>query len=107
MQAIDKDGQLPGSGSPERAIDADQIAEIELLGDPLTDFSNLFLPDHDLDGAGPVFEIQEMGLPHTPAQDDAPRRPNPRGRHTVIWQFSDAGNGLMPIKALAPWINAQ
>ena len=51
VSAVGEDGQLAGLGAAERAVDADQVAEVELGGERPAGLADLVLADEDLDPA--------------------------------------------------------
>ena len=59
---------------PKRAVDADQVAQVEHLGQRPALLADLLLADHDLDLAGPVPDVEEVHLALPAALDDAPGR---------------------------------
>src|SRR5205823_11470014 len=67
---LGEDSQLAGPGVADAAVDADQITEVEELGERPAQVADLPLTDEDLDGAGPVAELEEDDLPLTPAEHD-------------------------------------
>ena len=78
-QLLGEDRQLAGLGVAEAAVDADQVAQVELLDEAPAELADLLLADEDLDALGPVAKLEEDDLPlpapeHDPAGDPH-RRP--------------------------------
>ena len=76
FQVLGEDGQLALHGPLEFAVDADDVAEVEALGQGEVLVAHLALADHHLNGAGPIADLQPMNLARGPPQHDSPRRAN-------------------------------
>ena len=72
FQVLGEDRQLALHGSLELAVNADDVAEVEALGQGEVLVADLALADHHLNGAGPIADLQPMGLARGPPQDDSP-----------------------------------
>src|SRR5262249_24902004 len=77
-----EDRQIAGAGMAQRAVDAQQVAQVEPLGQGPAGLADLVLADHHLDLAGPVAELEEVDLPLASPEHDPARHP-------------DAGAGLL------------
>src|SRR4051794_35553800 len=85
-QRLDEDRRLAGPRQTERAFDAQEIAQVEVLRQRPALLADLLLADHHLDLAAlhlagflvlaerrrPVPQIDPVYLPADPAQDDPP-----------------------------------
>ena len=56
------------------AVDADDVAQVETLGQGEIRVAHLILADHHLDRAGPVADLEPMDLARRPPQHDSPGR---------------------------------
>jgi hypothetical protein len=74
MKPLGKDRELAGLGAPQRAVDADDIAEVEALSQ-LPIGAHLDLADEELKLPGHVANVDEQQLPGVSGQDNAPRGP--------------------------------
>src|SRR5262249_34115102 len=79
-EPVGKDGQLVGLRIAECAINSDEVAEVELLGQLPTLVADLLLAEEDLDLAGPVAKLEEMNFPLPAPQYDPARHPHARAR---------------------------
>ena len=71
MQLLGEDRQLAGLGALQLAIDADQVAQVEALGQGPVLVADLAAADEQLDLAGPVADVDEDQLALLALQDDA------------------------------------
>ncbi len=71
-QLLGEDGQLAGLGMAEAAVDADQIAQVELFDQAPAEIADLLLADEDLDVIGPVAKVEEDDLPLPAPEHDPP-----------------------------------
>ena len=110
-QPVGEDGQLAGLRPPERAIDPDQVPEVELAGEAPADLAHLVLAHEDLDAAGPVAEFEEIDLPLAPTQADPPRHPDPRAFLGAAGlgngERSDVGDRPMAVEPGTPGIEPE
>src|SRR5262249_8342550 len=116
----------------EGPFHAEQVAQVELLGQRPPGFADLLLADHDLDAARPVHDLARLVLARQGAPGpalDRPARPVPDvedmelalgaagdasargfaalGRLGVRVQGADLLNGHVLVEALAPRVDAQ
>ncbi len=106
-----EDGQLAGLGVAEAAVDADQVAQVELFDQAPAEIADLLLADEDLDVVGPVAEVEEddLALPapeHDPA-GDADGRTRARSVGLGRRQRAHRGDRLVPVESLSPGIDPQ
>src|SRR5262249_42478384 len=132
MQARGEDGQLAPLRLAESAVHAQQVAQVELLGEGPPLLANLLLADIQLDAARPVenlarlvfpFEISGGTAHHRPTRPvhdvkkndlgfDSPRHDASGGAHALRWlgvrrQGADRLDGLIPVEAAAPGVDAE
>ncbi len=60
----------PVSGDAQRAVDADEVAQVEFLSQRPPGLADLLLAEVDLDLAGPVTNLEEMNLAHVAPEHD-------------------------------------
>ena len=75
-QDLGEDRQLAGPGPAEAAVNADQVAQVQLRGESPAGVADLVLADHHLDRPGPVADLEERNLPLPSLQDDPTRDPD-------------------------------
>ena len=120
MEVRGEDGQLADVRPLQLAVDADQVAQIELLGKLPVLFADLVHADGDLNPAGPVVQFEEPQLALAPLQHDPPGRADRRavqlrrfarlgGRLGNDFALSGAnrGDGRVVVEALSPGIDAE
>ncbi len=72
-QLFDEDGHLAGVGQAQRAVDADDVAQVEVLDQLPLLFGNVGLGDHQLNAAGGVLQVIELELSLVVAEHEPPR----------------------------------
>ena len=109
-----EDGQLAGLGVSERAVHADQVAQVQQLGEVPGLVADLLLADEDLDALGPVAELEEDDLPlPAPEHDPAGHADGGSGLGLLTFrglrhrQLAHAGDRLVPVEPLSPRIDPQ
>ena len=75
-ERLGEDGQLAGPGQAQAAVDADQVAQVQLRGERPAGLAHLVLADHHLDRPGPVADLEERDLALPSLQDDPPGDPD-------------------------------
>jgi hypothetical protein len=78
-----------------------------LLRDCPARLADLSLPEHYLDPARPILQVEEMGLAHGPAQNDAAGGTDTGGRSLIVWQRPDCADRHVAVKTAAPGIDSQ
>ena len=97
----------------EAAVDADQVAEVELFDQAPAEVADLLLADEDLDVVGPVAEVEEDDFPLPAAQHDPPGDADGRARaarprpHSGTGKRAHVGDRLVAVESLAPGVHAQ
>ena len=107
---IDPDGRLPLARLAEDPFDADQVAEIEQVGECPALFAHLLLAGHDLDAAGLIVQLQEVDVPLVAAEDDAASGADPLGRIFIEGEArfgQNTGDGRVAIEPAAPRVEAE
>ena len=122
LQVLGEDRQLARLGPLQLAVDADDVAQVEALGQGEVLVAHLALADHHLDRAGPVADLEPMDLARGTAQHDSPGRADLRamlfgrlaglavaGRLDGDFAFpgADFADRLMVVEPGAPGIDAQ
>ena len=79
VQLLGEDRQLARLRAPQLAVDADDVAQVEALGE-LPVVADLLLADEELNLAGPVADVDEDQLAAGSLQHDAARPRGPWGR---------------------------
>ena len=115
-----KDRQFADLCADQLAVDADQVAQVELLRQLPMLLAHLLHADGHLDASRPVVQIEEDQLPGPPQEHDPPRRPDRRpmqfrrlagliGRlgDNLILTGADFTDRRMIIEALPPGVDAQ
>ena len=100
MQLLGEDRQLAGLGAPQLAVDADDVAQVEVAGQRKALVADLLLADEQLDLAGPVLDVDEPQLARVALQDDAPRCADLRPRQLagpLLLHPSAEIHGLRPV----------
>ena len=105
------DRRFAGFRLAERAVDADEVAEVEQFGDLPAVVADLLRAEHHLDFAGLIPEVEEVDFPHLATTDDAARRTHFRPRVRIVERlarsFANTRNALMAIEPLAPRVDAE
>ena len=78
LQVLGEDRQLALHGPLQLAVDADDVAQIEALGQGEVLLAHLVLADHHLDRAGPVADLQPVDLARGAAEHDSAGGPDLR-----------------------------
>src|SRR5207249_367208 len=107
MESVGENGQLAHLGHSECTVDADEIAEVELLRQSPAGFTNLFLSEHHLDFSRPIPNVDKMRSALAATLQDSSRGPHARRRRRVMRQSADGPDRLMSVKAGAPRIHAE
>ena len=68
---VGEDRQLAGLGALQLAVDADDVAQVEALGQGPVLVAHLALADQHLDPSGPVADVEEDQLAGAALQHDA------------------------------------
>ncbi len=92
MQLLGEDRQLARLGVLQFAVDADQVAQVEALGQRPILLAHLLLADEQLDFAGPIADIGEDQLAGVAHQHDAAASTNPWAMLLAV--FLPGGRGL-------------
>ena len=113
-QARRKDGQLAGLGVSERAVNADQITQVQQLDKVPAQVANLLLADEDLDSFGPVAEVEEDHLALPALEHDPPGHPDGGPGLGLLTlrglgnrQLADLGNRLVAVEPLSPGVEPE
>ena len=114
-----KDGQLAHLGAAQLAIDADQVAQVELLGQFPVLLAHLLHADRHLDASGPVVQVEEDQLAGPADEHDPPGGPDLRpvrawrlvrlgGRlvNDLVLAGTDLADGRMIVEAVSPRVDA-
>ena len=114
-----EDGQLAHLGAAQLAVDADQVAQVELLGQFPVLLAHLLHADRHLDASGPVVQVEEDQLAGPAQEHDPPRRPDLRpvqfwrlarlgGRlgDDLVLAGTDFADGRMVVEAVPPGVDA-
>ena len=107
VQRVGEDRQLAGLGLAQVAVHAEQVAEVELLGQCPAGFADLLLADIDLNPAGPILEVEEKDLAHATPLHDPAGGTDPLWGRRVRRQGADVGDALMAVKASTPGIQTE
>src|SRR5262249_54582508 len=109
MERVGEDGRLAHLRLAEAPVHPKKVAQVELLRQRPTGFADLLLPEHDLDAAGPVLEVQEMDLALSAALDNPPGGADagPLVLRQVGGQAADGRDRLMPVEPAAPRVEAE
>ena len=111
-QCVSPEGQLAGFGPAKRALDSDDVAEVQFLDDgPLV--AEIGLAQRDLELAAPVVNRQKGQLAHDPQQQDSSR--HLETQLTALSRFelqrflllTDSRKRSSAVEALAVRINAE
>ena len=114
VRLVGEDGQLAGLGVAERAVDADQVAQVEQLDQVPAQVADLLLADEDLDAFGPVAELEEDDLPLPAPEHDPPGDADGGPGLGLLTlrglgnrQLADLGDRLVAVEPLAPGVQPQ
>src|SRR5262249_489928 len=128
-QILGGDGQFARLARDQRAVHAEQVAQVEQLRQLPADLAYLLLADHDLDEARPridrfagvplalqltlravprpVADLEEMQLARGAAQDQPAGGPDARRRRGVGFQAANVRDGLAVLEPPSPGVQAQ
>ena len=107
VNLVGEDRELAGLRQAQRAVHAEQVAEVELLCQGPAFFTHLTLADHDLNAARPILQLQEMRLAHAAAQDNAAGGAHARRRVGIVRRAAQHRDSLVAVEAAAPGIEPQ
>ena len=115
-----EDRQFADLRAAQLAVDADQVAQVELLRQFPVLLAHLVHADRHLDAAGPVVQIEEDQLPGPAQEHDPARRADRRtvelgrlaglgGRlgDDLALAGADFADGRMVVEAVPPGVDAQ
>jgi hypothetical protein len=109
-QRTSLDGQLATPGGAEVPVDADEVPQIEQLGQLPAQLADLLLAQQHLDFARLVPQIEEVQLALVASAHDPPRRPDQRQvrlAERLGGQLADLADGHCPVETPAPGVDAQ
>jgi len=122
VELLGEDAQLARLRVPQLAVDTDDVAQVETLGQGPVLGPDLRLADEHLDSAGPVLDVHEDQLAGPALQEDPPGRPHlgaallgrpadralsGRRELDLVLPRADVGNGHVAVEAAAPRVDVQ
>ncbi len=107
LDGIGKNGQLARARLSQGAVDAKQVAQVQLLSQQPSLFADLLLTQVNLNAPGPVLQVEKEDLAHTAPLHDAARDADANGRIGVGLQPANALDRLMAVEAASPGIDSE
>jgi hypothetical protein len=81
MYAVGENRELACFGTAKRAVDSNQVAEVEALDQFPIFGTNLILANEQLNSAGPILDVDKLELAFVAVQDNSPRSPHAGALH--------------------------